>query len=168
MIEHVGARQLVGEEVARRGSCRRSPRPGRGDVLVEERLELAAGRSRRRSMCSCASATWTGTAPSAQPMSITRLVAVPRETRRRSPSPAPALIPVIALSEPAQPLGVGVDRLEEVAAGLRLVLRLAGPQALGERSPEPVQAGVHHLEEAAQVARLGPVEEESRSRACCE
>ena len=59
-----------------------------------------------------------------------------------------------------QPLRVGVERREEVLAALGLVLRLAGAQALGQRPPEPVQPGVRHLQHAADVGRLGPVEEE--------
>ena len=56
--------------------------------------------------------------------------------------------------------GVGVERFEEVAAGLHLALRLPGSQSLGQRSPEPIQAGVRHLQNTADVRRLGRVEEQ--------
>ena len=72
------------------------------------------------------------------------------------------LLAVIALANPRSSVGVGVDRLEQVPAGLRLVLRLAGAQALRERVPEPEQPRVQHLQQAALVAGLGAVEEEVR------
>ena len=65
---------------------------------------------------------------------------------------APWLIPVIAARKSLQTRGIGVERLEETRpAGFELVLRLAGPQRLGEVTPERIEAAVRHLEDAAEV-----------------
>ena len=45
-------------------------------------------------------------------------------------------------------------------ARLGLVLRGAGPQTLGQRSPESVQTGIRHLQEPTDVGGLGPVEKQ--------
>ena len=57
-------------------------------------------------------------------------------------------------------LGVAVEGVEEVAAVLGLVLRLSRLQAFGEVGPEAEEAGAHHLQHAAHVRRLGPVQVE--------
>ena len=62
--------------------------------------------------------------------------------------------------ERAQRLRVLRKRLEKAAAGFRLVLRLAGAKALGQRAPETVEPGVAHLQKAADIARLGAIEKE--------
>jgi hypothetical protein len=64
------------------------------------------------------------------------------------------------LDETLQARGVGVEFAEEVAAALRLVLRLAGAQPLRQRTPVRVEAGVGHLQHPAHIARLAPVEEQ--------
>lgn len=67
--------------------------------------------------------------------------------------------------ELAQPGWIGVDRLEEgEVPRLRLVLERAGAQALGEPAPEGVEPVIGHLEDAADVRRRVPVEEEARLR----
>ena len=43
--------------------------------------------------------------------------------------------------------GIGVDRREEVAALLGLVLRLPGAEAFCERAPEAVEPGPRRLED---------------------
>src|SRR6266542_1945370 len=53
-----------------------------------------------------------------------------------------------------------IQDAEEIAAGLDLVLRLAGPQALGQRSPEVIKTRVGHLEDATDVGGLGAIQEE--------
>ncbi len=64
--------------------------------------------------------------------------------------------------EPFEPLRLGVQSLEEVAAALDLVLRATRLQRLGQRTPEGVEARVRHLQHAAEVGGLGPVEERVR------
>src|SRR5262245_14477893 len=54
-------------------------------------------------------------------------------------------------------LRVAVERFEEIASVLGLVLRLSGRQALGEIGPEAEEASAHHLHHAADVRRLGPI-----------
>src|SRR5579884_1535531 len=56
--------------------------------------------------------------------------------------------------EAFEPVRVGVERAEKIISRLVFVLRLAGPERLGERSPEAIEAGVRHLEHAADVARF--------------
>ena len=74
---------------------------------------------------------------------------------------APWLMPVIAARNCFSRAGIGVERLEEArAAALDLVLRLPGAQRLGEVAPERIEAMVRHLEDAADVGRLLPVEEQ--------
>ena len=63
--------------------------------------------------------------------------------------------------EAAQSRGLGVERGEEGAALLHLVLRQAGVQRLGEVVPEAEQAFVRHLEHSADVGRLALVEEQA-------
>ena len=74
--------------------------------------------------------------------------------------PAPTLMRAHRARELRQPRRVGVERLEEVPAALGLVLRVAGAQALGQRPPERVEAGVRHLQDATDVGGLGAVEEQ--------
>ena len=63
---------------------------------------------------------------------------------------------------------VGVEGLEQPGpAALDLVLRLPGAERLGQVPPERIEAVVRHLEDAAHVGRLLPVEEEIGLRACC-
>ena len=64
------------------------------------------------------------------------------------------------VKELLEPVGVLVERGEEVLADLRFVLRMAGAQGFGERSPEGVQAGVGHLQQPTDVGRFVAVEEE--------
>src|SRR5207237_613388 len=66
--------------------------------------------------------------------------------------------------ELAEARGVGVERVERVATGLGLVLRVAGAEGLGQRAPERVEAGVGHLEDAADVAGRVAVGEASGLR----
>jgi hypothetical protein len=67
--------------------------------------------------------------------------------------------------ERTQSSRLGVQRRERRrAAALRLVLRLAGPQPLGELVPVAEQARVGHLEDAADIRRLLLVEEEAGLR----
>ena len=62
-----------------------------------------------------------------------------------------------------EPGGIAVKLLEHVlAAVLDLVLWRAGLQRLGQVAPEPVEPGVDHLEEAADVGRTLVIEESSR------
>src|SRR5581483_2997883 len=59
-----------------------------------------------------------------------------------------------------QACGVAVELVEHRYAGaLELVLRPAAPERFGELTPERVEAGIRHLEEAPDVARASPVEE---------
>jgi hypothetical protein len=61
--------------------------------------------------------------------------------------------------EHLEPPRVGVDGLERIGAtAAGLVLRRAGDQRFREIAPEAVQAPVHHLEDAADVRRLGAIE----------
>ncbi len=66
----------------------------------------------------------------------------------------PALTPLIARKEFAQPLRLRVERREEVSSALGLVLHFAGPQGLGERPPKAVEPGIRHLEKPADIGRL--------------
>ena len=94
-------------------------------------------------------------------MSITRAVIVPRELGGDRHARRPGSSPVIAAGELREPLRVGVERRRR--SRRRPWPRSAARpvrSALGERSPERVQAGVGHLQHAADVGRLGPVEEE--------
>ena len=59
-----------------------------------------------------------------------------------------------------EPRRVAVQLVEHRLAGvLDLVLRLPGPQRLGEIAPESIQPGVQHLEDPADVRRALLVEE---------
>jgi hypothetical protein len=59
---------------------------------------------------------------------------------------------------------VAVENREEVSSRLHLVLRPAGAQAVGERTPKRVQPRVRHLEHPADVRGPGAVEEHARLR----
>ena len=62
-----------------------------------------------------------------------------------------------------QPRRIGVEFLEQTGPSrLDLVLRLSGAQRVGELGPERVQPGVRHLQDAADVRRLLPIEEHFR------
>ncbi len=70
-------------------------------------------------------------------------------------------MPVIAARNCLQPRRIGIERLEESRpADLDLVLRLTGAKRLGQISPERIEAVVRHLEDAADVRRLVPIEKE--------
>ncbi len=73
------------------------------------------------------------------------LVPIPRELahdrHRRSHADARH-----GLEEAFETARIGVKGSEKVLPPFRLVLRLAGAQCLGERTPEWVQSGVGHLE----------------------
>ncbi len=62
------------------------------------------------------------------------------------------------VEEPGEALGAGIDRGEGIAAGLGLVLRLAGAQRLGQVPPEGIEPPVGHLQDAADIGRLASVE----------
>ena len=75
--------------------------------------------------------------------------------------------PVIARGELREAVRVGVERRRRSRRrAFASFCGLAGAQALGQRAPEAIQPGVRHLEHAADVGGLGPVEEQRRSRAC--
>ena len=78
------------------------------------------------------------------------LVIPPRELGRDRHVPRPRLR-AHRLGELREPLGVGVEHREEVVAFLCLVLWDAGPQALRQGAPEPIQPGVRHLQQATDV-----------------
>jgi len=70
------------------------------------------------------------------------------------------LYPLHAVEEHLEPGRVGVNALEQAGGtGLDLVLRKAGMERLGERPPKAVQAGVRHLQDAADVCGRPLVEE---------
>ena len=76
---------------------------------------------------------------------------------------APRLIPVIARQKAFQSSRIGVQGFEHARpAGPDFVLRLAGAERFGEMAPERIQPLVRHLENAADVGRLLPVEKEVR------
>ena len=54
--------------------------------------------------------------------------------------------------------GIAVQGVEELASVLGLILRLSRPQAFGEIGPEAEEAGTHHLQHAADVRWLGPIQ----------
>src|SRR5256885_1196209 len=85
-------------------------------------------------------------------------------TRRGSAIPVP--IPTSTLhgvQECLQPLGLCVDALEQTGSTrLDLVLRLSGMQRLAERAPEPIEPGVGHLRDAADIGPRFLVEEDRR------
>src|SRR5215470_14411675 len=56
--------------------------------------------------------------------------------------------------------GVGVKRSEKVFPPLSLVLRLAGFEGGGQVAPKTVEACVAHFQIAADIARIGPIEEQ--------
>src|SRR6516164_4260798 len=56
--------------------------------------------------------------------------------------------------------GVGVKRSEKVFPSLSLVLLTTGFEAGGQVVPKTVEACVAHFQNAADIARLGPVEEQ--------
>jgi hypothetical protein len=155
--QHVGARQLVGEEVAR-VEAQPLAEPGRRDVLVEE------GAYRRQVEASPADVL-VGERDLYRDATLRtsdvdhRLVALPREGGGDRPRRARAET-AHRLEEAAQPGRLGIERLEEVAPRLGLVLRHAGAQSLGERVPEPEEARVHHLEDPPEVGRLAAIEEQ--------
>src|SRR5262249_62013021 len=62
-------------------------------------------------------------------------------------------------------VGVRVAHAKELPAGLGFVLREACAQRFSQRPPEPVQARIEHLENAAYVRRLGTIQEQVR-RGC--
>ena len=69
------------------------------------------------------------------------------------------------IHELLEPLGLAVELGEHGRAGvLDLVLRVAGPESLGEVAPESVQAGVGHFQEAAHELRAVPIEEQGGFR----
>src|SRR6516164_1816476 len=55
---------------------------------------------------------------------------------------------------------VGVNRSKKVFPSLSLVLQLAGFESGGQVGPKTVEACVAHFQNAADIARLGPVEEQ--------
>src|SRR5262249_12710571 len=55
---------------------------------------------------------------------------------------------------------VGVKRTKNVFPSLSLVLQLAGFEGGGQVAPKTVDACVAHFQNAADIARLGPVEEQ--------
>src|ERR687883_2031055 len=55
---------------------------------------------------------------------------------------------------------VGVERIKQVLTSLDLVLWLAGPQSLGERTPKAVEARIEHFEQTAKVGFLVAIEVE--------
>jgi len=67
------------------------------------------------------------------------------------------------LQEAAKPRRVGIQRAEHRrSAALHLVLRKTCAQRLGEEVPETVEAMARHLEDPADIGRLGLVEKEAR------
>jgi hypothetical protein len=87
-----------------------------------------------------------------------RLIATPVELRRDRLVRAHAEAGH-GVQELPESRGLRVEGLEEVAACLGLVLRLAGLERLGEGAPERIEARVCHLQQAADVGGLHPVEE---------
>jgi hypothetical protein len=61
-----------------------------------------------------------------------------------------------------EPLLVAVERTEEVAAVLDLVLGPTGPQGLGQIAPVTVEPGIRHLQDATDVGGLALVQEQAR------
>ena len=89
-----------------------------------------------------------------------RVVLLPRELRRDRHVRAVADA-AHRLEKVSQPRRVRVDLGERAgAAGLDLVLGQAGAQPVGEMVPEPEQAEVGHLENAADIRRLALVEKQ--------
>ena len=64
------------------------------------------------------------------------------------------------MEELREALSVLVEGGEEVLANGRLVLGKAGAQRIGERAPKGVEPDVGHLQDAADIGRLGLVEEQ--------
>src|SRR6266404_663405 len=58
-----------------------------------------------------------------------------------------------------QPGRISIERIEQIPAMLRLVLRLTGAQSLRERAPEAVKACIEHFDDTANAAGSGGVEE---------
>src|SRR6516164_2948906 len=55
---------------------------------------------------------------------------------------------------------VGVNRSKKVFPSLSLVLQVAGFEGGGQIAPKTVEACVAHFQNATDIARLGPVEEQ--------
>jgi len=62
--------------------------------------------------------------------------------------------------EAAEPIGVGVEGVEQAAPLAGFVLRQAGAERGGEVTPVGIEAVIGHFEHAADVGRLTLVEEE--------
>ena len=160
--DHVGGRQVVGEEV-RRAEAQAAPQAVLLDVLLEDRRHLGQVEAATGDV-----GVRQGDLHGEVPLGRTdvdearvvtpgkelgdRVFAATAQARHRR-------------QELPQARGVGVESLEEGhVARLRLVLEPPGAQPLGEPAPEPVEAVVRHLEEPAEVRGLAPVEEEVRGR----
>ena len=161
--EHVRLGQRVGEEVAG-GEAQALAEPEASDVGIEDRLDrgqvepaagdvlVRQGDLNRHGALGAADVDHAAVIPPGK---------LGRDRLRRAAADG-----AHRACELREPRRVGVERLEEVLAALRLVLRGSGPQALGQRSPEPVETGVRHLQDAHRRRRAWPGRGTARSPAC--
>jgi hypothetical protein len=57
-----------------------------------------------------------------------------------------------------QSLRLRIYRRKEITAVFRFILRLTGPQRLGERSPEAIEACIRHLHDSANIGWFPRIE----------
>jgi hypothetical protein len=92
-----------------------------------------------------------------------RTVAIPRKLRRDG-QVRPATHAGHGAQELPELRGVGIQRGERIKSALRLVLRFTAAQRRGEIAPVGIEPVVRHFENAADVGRLGLVEEQAGFR----